>query len=150
MTLYRYRSTDRFVSLAVCVLQCVAGSVLVCVAVCCRVCCSVTGTMCCDVFCIVCCRVVPYVAEWCRVLQRSAGEIIIMMISHCNSVLQCVAVCCHVVQCADYSPCTTCRAPSLPTHALLPLAVYPRPPLPRRQRHARFGLQSRGSWRCPS
>jgi len=38
------------------------------------------------------------VAEWCRVLQRSAGEIIIMMISHCDSVLQC----------ATYSPCTTC------------------------------------------
>ena len=27
------------------------------------------------------------VAEWCRVLQWSAGEIIIMMISHCDSVL---------------------------------------------------------------
>mmetsp|Transcript_34178 Transcript_34178/g.28858 ORF Transcript_34178/g.28858 Transcript_34178/m.28858 type:complete len:103 (-) Transcript_34178:59-367(-) len=78
------------------------------------------------VFCIVCCRVVPYVAEWCCVLQWSAGEIIIMMISHCNSVLQCGAGLCHVFQCAAYSPCTTCRVPSLPTHALLPLAVYQR------------------------
>jgi hypothetical protein len=38
---------------------------------------------------------VPYVAEWCRVLQRSAGEIIIMIISHCNIVL--AFVCCSVV-----------------------------------------------------
>jgi len=53
----------------------------------------------------------------------------------------------RVVQCAAYSPCTTCRVPSLLTHALLPLAVYPRPPLPRRQRHARDRLQPWGSWR---
>ena len=98
----------------------------VCCRVCCRVCSSATGTVCCTVCCDVCCRVVPYIAEWCRVLQWSAAEIIIMMISHCNSLLQCVAAWCRVLQCAAYSPCTTCRVPSLPTHALLALAVYHR------------------------
>ena len=73
--------------------------------------------------------------------------IIIMMISHCNSVLQCVAAWCRVLQCAVYSPCTTCRVPGLPTHALLPLAVYPRPRLPGQQHHARFRLQCKDSWR---
>jgi len=119
----------------VCSTVCCCVCCSVCCRVCCRVCCSVTGTVCCVVCCVVC-RVVPYVAEWCHVLQWSAGEIIIMMISHCNSVLPCVAAWCRVLQCAAYSPCTTCRVPSLPTHALLPLAVYPRLPLPRRQRHA--------------
>ena len=54
----------------------------------------------------------------------------------CCSVVPRVAVCClqplhHV--------------PSLPAQALLPLAVYPRPPLPRRQWHAPPRLQCRGS-----
>jgi len=138
-----------FVCCRVCCSVCSRECSSVCCSVCCRVCYSVTGTVCCNVCCIVCCRVVPYVAEWCRVLQWSAGEIIIMMISHCNSVLQCVAARCRVLQCVAYSPCTTCREPTLPTHALLPLAVYPRPPLPRRERYALCRLQRRGSWRRP-
>ena len=108
---------------AVCVADCVAGYVAVCSALCTAIC----------------------VAGWFHVLRRSAGEIIIMMISHCNSLLQCVAARCHMLHCTASSPCTTCRVQSLPTHALLPLAVYPRLPLPRRQRHARCRLQCRGS-----
>jgi len=77
----------------------------VCYRVCCRVCCSMW------------CRVVPCVA-----VEHGRDEII-MMISHCNSVLQYVAAWCRVLQCTAYSPCTTCHVLSLATHALLPLAV---------------------------
>jgi len=62
---------------AVCVAVCVAGCVAVCVLM------SVAG--CVAVYVVGC--VTECVAEWCRVLQWSAGEIIIMMISHCDSVL---------------------------------------------------------------
>ena len=132
--------------------------------VCCRVCCSVCSRECssvccsgvpgvlqCDLHCAlrcvlhcvlqgcaICCRVVPCVA-----VERGRDH------HHDDLTLQqrlpCVAAWCRVLQCNAYSPCTTCRVPSLPTHALLPLAVYPRPPLPRRQLYARFGLPCRGS-----
>jgi len=67
----------------VCVLMCVAGHVAGGVAGC------VTG------------RVVECVAELCVLQFRSACQIIIMRISHCNNVLQCVytyiyKICIHI------------------------------------------------------
>ena len=89
----------------------VLGGVFWCVcSECVAVCCRVTGTVCCDVCCVVCCRVVPCVAEWCRVLQWSESEII-MMISHCNSgcrALQRGVACCSVLPTAP-APRAVCR-----------------------------------------
>jgi len=76
-----------------CVARCVA--VLLCCIVCCRVSCSVSCSVCCDVRCrgvagCVAGRVVGCVTELCVLQCRSACQIIIMRISHCNNVLQCV------------------------------------------------------------
>ena len=114
------------VRVTVCVAECVAGCVAVRLALCVAICVALCVAGLCHML-----RVVPCVA-----VERGRD--------HHHDVLtlqQRAAVCCSVLQCAAYSPCTTCRVPSLPAHALLPLAVYPRPPLPRRQRYARFGLQ---------
>ena len=120
-------------------LQHIAVGVAVCVA------------MCAAVRVAVCVAVLQCFTEHCRVWQSVLQGVMHCVLcgrDHHHDVLtlqQRAAVCCSVLQCAAYSPCTTCRVPSLPAHALLPLAVYPRPPLPRRQRYARFGLQCGGS-----
>jgi len=62
--------------------------VVMCLAVCCAVCAAGRVAVCFWV-------VLQFFLEY-----GSAGKMIIMMISHCNSVLQCVAARCRVLQCA--------------------------------------------------